>query len=171
SGQYPAHEELPLAGNLACYNVYLTADGGAMALGALEPKFWAAFCQCAGRPDWVARQFEPPPGQAALIAEVGAFFAARPRAEWEEFGRRGDCCLSPVLSPAEAAAHPLTRGRPRDDAFPVAADPPAVAAGDPSPAPALGRDTAAILRGLGLSDEKIKHLAEAGVVRLGEGRT
>ncbi|MHB8945563.1 MAG: CaiB/BaiF CoA transferase family protein, partial [Bacillota bacterium] len=45
SGHYPAHEELPLAGNLACYNVYLTADGGAMALGALEPKFWAAFCQ------------------------------------------------------------------------------------------------------------------------------
>lgn len=182
TGRYPAHQDLPLAGNLACYNVYNTADGGAMALGALEPKFWAAFCAAVGRPDWVARQFEPPPSQATLIGEVAALFALRPRAAWEEFGRRADSCLAPVLSPAEAVVHPLTHGRPLDDAFPVAMDPaggaeaaasttPGGLADAPAVAPALGHDTAPVLRALGYSDETIKALADVGVVRLGEERT
>ncbi len=177
TGRYPARDDLPLAGNLTCYNVYATADGGAMALGALEPKFWAAFCEGLGHPEWVPRQFEPSRGQAELTAEVAGVFTARTRAEWEEFARRHDCCLSPVLSPAEAVAHPLAAGRPAGDAFPVATDPPSgveeglsAAPDGLRPAPELGGDTADILRELGYSDENIGAWAEAGVVRIREGR-
>ena len=45
-----AIRDLPCTAN-ACYNVYETADGQWLALGALEPKFWTGFCERIGRPD------------------------------------------------------------------------------------------------------------------------
>ena len=43
-----------LSGGLPCYGVYETSDGGYMALGALEIKFWQAFCEAVARPDLIA---------------------------------------------------------------------------------------------------------------------
>jgi len=186
-GCHPAREDLPLAGNLACYNVYRTAEGGAVALGALEPKFWSAFCEGVGRPDWVARQFAPAPAQQALMAEVAAVFAARTRRDWEEFAGRCDCCLTPVLEPGEAETHPLTEGRPPDDVFPVATRPGKAAVKgiggigaaatmaassevSRDAAPELGQDTVAILQELGYPDENIRAWAEAGIIRAGRPR-
>src|SRR6185503_6980819 len=51
-------EPLPLTGALPCYGVYATRDGGALAIGALEPHFWARFCEAAERPDLVGAQYE-----------------------------------------------------------------------------------------------------------------
>lgn len=90
----------PLAGAaIACYRTYACADGH-VALGALEPKFWRAWCDGVERPDLLGAQGAGP--GSAELAEIEAIFAARTRDEWTAFGRTHDCCLEPVLSPAEA---------------------------------------------------------------------
>jgi len=63
-----------LAGRWACYRTYRTTDGRYVALGALEPKFWQAFCRAANRPDWIPQQHDQS-AQARLIAEVERLFA------------------------------------------------------------------------------------------------
>ncbi|MGH2898842.1 MAG: CaiB/BaiF CoA transferase family protein, partial [Solirubrobacteraceae bacterium] len=50
-GVVPRRGGLELAGGLACYRPYACADGGWVTLGALEPKFWQAWCRGAGRED------------------------------------------------------------------------------------------------------------------------
>lgn len=103
--------ELPTFGDHACYNVYATADGQQIALGALEYKFWETFCAAVGRPDLAARHRSSPGDQAALIADVRAIFLTRTREEWLRFFEVSDVCLSPVNSPAEAFADPHVAAR------------------------------------------------------------
>ncbi len=99
-----------LGGGAACYNIYRAADGGFVTLGALEAKFWAAFCRAVGRPQWIARRDESLP-QHDLIAEVSALFASRPRARWQALLDPVDCCFEAVLSAGEARDHPQIAGR------------------------------------------------------------
>ena len=99
-----------LNGGAACYQVYRTAEGRFITLGALEAKFWANFCRALGRADWIERQGEALP-QTALIAEVAAAIAARPLAEWEMLLAGVDCCYQAVLEPAEVAEDPQIRAR------------------------------------------------------------
>lgn len=98
-------------GGAAFYHVYATADGNHVVLGAVEPKFWQAFCVAAGRGEWVARQGEPLP-QTRLIADVGAFFAGLTLAQAVERFAGVDCCFSPVLDMAAAieSEHHANRG-------------------------------------------------------------
>ncbi len=99
-----------LSGGWACYGIYRCADGREVALGAIEPKFWAAFCAAAGHLDWVARQQEKLP-QQALKKEVAAFFGAEPRETILTRFAQADCCLSPVLDIASAAETPHAKAR------------------------------------------------------------
>ncbi len=99
-----------ISGGAACYQLYRTADGRFVALGALEEKFWAAFCTTVGRPDWIDRQGEALP-QRELIAELRALFAGRPRADWEALFADADCCFEAVLDAAEVADHPQVLAR------------------------------------------------------------
>ncbi|MDJ0968499.1 MAG: CoA transferase [Kiloniellales bacterium] len=100
-----------LNGGAACYGIYETADGRFVTLGALEPKFWAAFCEAVGRRDWIDRQAEPLP-QDDLIAEVAAFFERRSLAEWRAELDGIDCCWQPVLDAEDLLAdtHAMARG-------------------------------------------------------------
>jgi crotonobetainyl-CoA:carnitine CoA-transferase CaiB-like acyl-CoA transferase len=111
-GGHDALGELPTFGRHACYNVYRTADGERVALGALEPKFWASFCAAIDRRDLGARQLTDDADQEDLRAEVARVFAARTRAEWVAFFASHDVCLTPVNRPVEALADPhvLARG-------------------------------------------------------------
>ena len=86
-----------LSGGVPCYAVYRCADGGYMAVGALEGKFWKLCCTVLERPDWVSRQWDP-----ALRDEMAALFATRPRAAWDALFVAVDCCVTPVLTPEEA---------------------------------------------------------------------
>ncbi len=87
-GTVPKRGELELAGGLVCYLTYEAADGW-VSCGALEVKFWQAFCQAVGRPDLVEAQFERPGGPGwEKVAEV---FRSRTRAEWKAFNDRHDC--------------------------------------------------------------------------------
>jgi crotonobetainyl-CoA:carnitine CoA-transferase CaiB-like acyl-CoA transferase len=107
-GTVPKRGGLPLAGSLVCYRPYACSDGY-VTLGALEPKFWQAWCRGVGREDLVEKQFERPGSDAH--AEVERIFLERTRAEWTEFAAHNDCCLEPVLDLDEAMASDLVNAR------------------------------------------------------------
>ncbi|WP_437649570.1 CaiB/BaiF CoA transferase family protein [Sorangium sp. So ce362] len=161
----------PLTGGLAPYNTYLSKDGHAMALAALEPKFWVAFCDGAGiEPDLSA--LVPGPHQAGLKRKVAAVFGGRTRAEWEAFAAERDCCLEPVLDPRSAPADPHLASR--DLLFEIASPrgpipqlrTPVTPAGVAfAPAPRAGEHTRAVLRDAGFSDDEIDALIRAGAAR------
>lgn len=101
-----------LNGGAPCYDVYRTRDDRFIAVGALELKFWQTLCNALGHPDWAAQHWSL--GQAIggadaarLSAKLSARFRERTRDEWMALLEPLDCCVAPVLTPAEAAAHPL----------------------------------------------------------------
>jgi len=101
----PQPESTYLNGGAAYYRVYTTRDGRHVMLGAVEPKFWRAFCEAAGQPDWIPRQHETLP-QIALIRDLSARFAQLTLQECDVRFGTTDCCVSPVLDLAEAVAAP-----------------------------------------------------------------
>ncbi|MFQ6057474.1 MAG: CaiB/BaiF CoA transferase family protein [Anaerolineae bacterium] len=170
AGFMPGRGDWLLSGGVPCYNVYQTRDGSYMALGALEPKFWAAFCQGVGREDLIPRQFD-----AQATAEMQAIFRGRTREAWVAFAQEVDCCLEPVLGLDEVFAHPQVAqremrvqvehprlGRMAQLGLPLkfSATPGSIR----SPAPRLGEHTAEILESLGYEQGEIQALREAGVV-------
>ena len=76
-GNVPRRGDLPLAGSLVCYRPYECSDGW-VSLGALEPKFWQAFCRGVEREDLIPRQFEGP-GQRGPPRRAGDLRRAHPR--------------------------------------------------------------------------------------------
>ncbi len=97
-------------GGAAFYNIYRTADGRFVTLGALEEKFWRNFCTAVGRPDWGERQWEPRP-QTGLIEEVAAFVRARTLDEMNALLEGVDCCYEPVHRLEDVPDHPHVRAR------------------------------------------------------------
>src|SRR5215212_10301601 len=81
-GQLPRRGGLELAGGLVCYRPYACRDGW-VTLGALEPKFWQAWCRGVGREELVEKQFERPGSEAH--AEVERIFLERTRDQWQSF--------------------------------------------------------------------------------------
>ncbi len=108
-GRRPTRGRGPLAGGAPYYAIYETADGRHMALGALEPKFWATFCTVVGRPEWAERQHEDPPDR--LAADLRALFGSRSQAEWIETIGEADACCTPVLDWDETWADPHVDAR------------------------------------------------------------
>src|SRR4051812_48264516 len=89
------------------YDVYETADGGHMAVGALEPQFYAQLLDRLGLTD-----VGPPRDDAgrlrALLTET---FRSRTRDEWTAVFEGSDACVAPVLSYTEAREHPHLKAR------------------------------------------------------------
>lgn len=142
-----ASGELPVFGAHACYNVYQTRDGEYVALGALEPKFWTAFCRAVGRDDLVTRQTGDDQGE--VLAEVRRIFASKSRDEWLLFFDGHDVALTPVNHPAEALADPHVTMRGavvRGHNLRAVRPPFTRIVADLSPAPALGAHTSEVLR-------------------------
>lgn len=173
-GRAQRRGEPELAGSLICYRPYRCADGW-VALGALEPKFWAAWCRGVGREDLIERQFDRPGSDAHR--EVEAVFAARTRAEWQEFASEHDCCLEPVMELDEALSSELVRER----EMVVELDQPGASRpvrllgapvklsrtpADPNrlPGPELGEHTDAVLADLGYGPEQVEALKASGAV-------
>jgi alpha-methylacyl-CoA racemase len=173
-GSVPHRGGLPLAGSLICYRPYECADGW-VALGALEPKFWQAWCRGVGREDLIERQFEGPGSDAH--EQVVEIFKARTRAQWQEFAAQHDCCLEPVLELDEALDSELVRAR----EMVVTLAQPGVAGGvrqlgipvklarTPGeharlPGPGLGEHTEQVLAEAGYSPDEIAALLASGAV-------
>jgi alpha-methylacyl-CoA racemase len=168
----PRRGDLELAGSLACYRPYACADGW-VTLGALEPKFWQAWCRGVGREDLVEQQFARPGSDAHR--EVEAIFGARTREEWRAFASEHDCCLEPVLELDEALDSELVRAR----EMVVELDQPGAqrpvrllgvpvklsrTPGDANraPGPGLGEHTREVLAALGYDDQQIAAMLESG---------
>ena len=107
-GEAPRRGGIELAGRLICYRPYACKDGW-VTLGALEPKFWQAWCGGVDREDLIEKQFEAPGSDAH--AEVERIFLERTREEWREFASLHDCCLEPLLELDEALDSELVRAR------------------------------------------------------------
>jgi crotonobetainyl-CoA:carnitine CoA-transferase CaiB-like acyl-CoA transferase len=163
-----------LNGGAACYGVYRTKDGRFVALGALEPRFFAGFCGAVGRPDLTERQLDD--GGRGPREELEAIFAARTREEWEAFAAAHDVCVAPVLEGDEPRRDPqLVHRRAflevetpwEGRAVPGVATPvrlAGAAAPPPRPAPRLGEHGDAVLGEAGFSAEEIAALRASGVV-------
>jgi alpha-methylacyl-CoA racemase len=106
----PQRASTYLNGGAAYYRIYETRDGRHVMLGAIEPKFWAAFCMAAGRPDWVGRQSEPIP-QRELIADVASQIRTMSLEMCLAAFDSVDCCFSAVLDLGEALNSPHHRSR------------------------------------------------------------
>lgn len=111
TGQAPPRGSDMLSGGIANYNIYETSDGQHMALGALEPKFWAAFCTAADAPELIPVGLQPGEKGVEGRRKTAALFATRTRDEWTALGEQADCCLFPVLSPDEALQDNHLRAR------------------------------------------------------------
>ncbi|GAA0654842.1 CaiB/BaiF CoA-transferase family protein [Kitasatospora atroaurantiaca] len=99
-----------LDGGAPWYSVYRTADGGHMAVGALEPQFYAEFAKLLGLGEDAPGQYDTA-RWPELRAEIAARFATRTRAEWTELFEGTDACTSPVLTLGEAADHEHLKAR------------------------------------------------------------
>ena len=161
-----------LDGAAPFYRAYRCADGGHVAVGCLEPQFYAAFLDVLGldadplfadqhdRSSW--------PAMGERLEEV---FEARPRDAWVAVFAGRDACVAPVLGLAEAALHPHNAARGTYVVDEAGAIQPGVAPrflATPSPAPTpastVGADTDHVLRELGIDDAGLAELRERGVV-------
>ncbi|MGW1465931.1 CaiB/BaiF CoA transferase family protein [Streptomyces sp. NPDC002308] len=100
-----------LDGGCPFYGVYETADGGWMAVGALEPQFYAEFVALLGLDGAALPDRADPHNWPALRAEFTTRFRTAGREEWTAVFEGTDACVAPVLSLREAARHPHLTGR------------------------------------------------------------
>jgi alpha-methylacyl-CoA racemase len=139
-----------LDGGAPFYAVYATADGRHMAVGALEPKFYAEFLARLGLDEDPARQHDRN-GWAALRGRIAGAFATRTQAEWTQVFSGSDACVAPVLGLREAADHPHMAARgtfvSRDGVLQPAPAPrfSATQAAPVAPPPAPGQDDPAAI--------------------------
>jgi crotonobetainyl-CoA:carnitine CoA-transferase CaiB-like acyl-CoA transferase len=164
-GVVPQRGGLVLAGSLICYRPYACADGY-VSLGALEPKFWQAWCRGVGREDLIEHQFQPPGSDPH--AEVERIFLERTRDDWTAFAAEHDCCLEPVLDIDEALDSELVRAREmvveldqpgakepiRQLGVPVKLS--RTPGGVHAPAPMLGENTREVLEALGYDADALE---------------
>jgi alpha-methylacyl-CoA racemase len=95
-----------LDGGAPFYDTYRTADGRHMAVGALEPKFYAELLARLGLdPAGLPAQYDRS-GWPVLRAALAAAFGARTQAEWTAAFDGSDACVAPVVSPPTAAKVP-----------------------------------------------------------------
>jgi crotonobetainyl-CoA:carnitine CoA-transferase CaiB-like acyl-CoA transferase len=170
-GETPVRGADVLTGGIAAYDTYLTKDGEAVALAALEPKFLARFSAGAGI-EGADMALVPGPHQAELKARFAHAFASRTRAEWEAFGAEHDCCLEPVLRPEEVFADPQIAARAVFFGGGSGGEPPRYFRTPVTPrdtdateAPGVGEHTDEILREAGFAEAEIAELRRSKIVR------
>jgi crotonobetainyl-CoA:carnitine CoA-transferase CaiB-like acyl-CoA transferase len=164
-GARPTRGAETLNGALACYGVYRCKDDRFLSVGALEPKFYLAFCQAIGRAGSIAEIAGDAAVQEKVRAEIAGILATRTRDEWLPILAKHDCCCEPVLELDELADHPqhVARGV----FFTIdggAAGPimqlrtPVGAPAKPTAPPKLGEQSRAVLADYGFSADDIASL-------------
>jgi crotonobetainyl-CoA:carnitine CoA-transferase CaiB-like acyl-CoA transferase len=174
-GSVPQAERTLLTGGAACYRVYTTADGRQIAVGALEHKFWKAFCAAVGLDEladrhWLFGERPGSPEAHETIARVAARIAQRTCDDWLRLLDEVDACVTPVLTPAAALAHPhhAARGLVHRRGAVTEVGPLAQIGDTPwqdRPAPRCGEHTQAVLAGFGFLESEIEQLLASGAVR------
>ncbi len=88
------------------YDAYETADGGWLAVGAIEPQFYAQLLEGLGLEGAALPDQHDRDGWPTLRARFREVIATRTRDEWEGVFTDRDACVAPALSPTEAPSHP-----------------------------------------------------------------
>src|SRR5882724_12937733 len=159
-----------LGGGLPCYNVYRTRDGGWMAVGALERKFWETLCDILGCPDLKGKHIVYGEEAKPVKERIAAAFASRTQREWSEVFARADCCVSPILPIDEALANEQLRARGMvivGEGLTQLAPPLKFSEFEFAivrPAPRSGEHTEEVLREAGFRDAEITALRSDGVI-------
>jgi alpha-methylacyl-CoA racemase len=179
TGAPVGHGDNIITGRYACYGTYQASDGGWLAVGAIEPKFFANLCRLLGCEQWTGHQLDDEV-QDKIRQDFAAAFATRDRASWVADLAGADTCVAPVLTVEElvedeqfgarhaivdAVAAPVDGGAPTRfrQVGPVLAgmvvpsDP--IDVGDPSRS-----DTDRLLAAAGLTPEHVAGLRARGVV-------
>jgi alpha-methylacyl-CoA racemase len=127
-----------LDGAAPFYGTYRCADGGSMAVGAIEPQFYALLLEGLGLDAADLPDRDDRATWASLRERFAEVFATRPRAHWEQVFGGTDACVTPVLTFAEAPSHPHVAARSSlvatADGHVVGGAAPRLSAGDPVPA-------------------------------------
>ncbi len=129
----------------ACYTLYETADHQWLALGALEPKFWRAFCERIGRADLIPLQHTAGAEGERVLHEIRAVMQTRTLDDWLSHFSGVDACLTRVAPHAMAGENTSARG-------------------GVATAPALGVDTDAVLDAAGFDAARRQLLRRSGVI-------
>lgn len=156
----------PLAGGLAGYGVYKTADGY-ITVGAMEPHFFEGLCQLMNRPDFIDRQLEGPESQEEMRSVFQGLFLKHSTEEWLERLRARDVCCGPLNNLKELCEDPQIQAR---ETLPMNGDTAkmenaqvglpwkfsSLQATIRLPPPKLGEHNREILKEIGLSDSEIQ---------------
>jgi alpha-methylacyl-CoA racemase len=143
-----------LDGGAPFYDTYACADGKFVAVGAIEPQFYARLLELGGADaaalprQWNRQQWP------ALKAGFTALFATRTRDDWCRLLEGSDACFAPVLDMAEAPLHPHNAAR----ATFVEVD----GVTQPAPAPRFSRTPPATPQPAGPADDGAAILADWG---------
>ncbi|HEX6236313.1 MAG TPA: CaiB/BaiF CoA-transferase family protein [Acidimicrobiales bacterium] len=173
TGEVPEPGHHMLTGRYACYDVYGTRDGRWIAVGAIEPVFWANLCRALDLERWIDHQTDDDV-QEAIRADLRTAFARRDRDEWVALLGDADTCVAPVNDIPAVVSDPqhVSRG-----AFVRASHPeqgtfrqlgPVLAGASRRDGyqlrPASASDTAQLLASAGVPAEEIDALAADGVI-------
>ncbi len=153
----PSGMELLLGGRLPCYRIYRCGQDGEIAVGALEPKFWAGFVRMLGRDDLAPYAMDPGEDGRRTIVEIEGVLSTRPRAHWLARAEELALPVSAVRSLDEARTDPVyglpgvleTIEMPGHEQLRAPRSILDVGGPPPRRVPALGEHTPAVLREFG----------------------
>jgi alpha-methylacyl-CoA racemase len=166
----PERASNTLDGAAPFYGTYTTADGGHMAVGALEPQFFAELLRVLDLDPVTMPAQSDRAGWSRLRQGIAEKFASKTRDEWTAIFETTDACVAPVLGMDEAPLHPHNLARSTfvsiDDVLQPSPAPrfSQTSPGLPSPPPYPGEHTDAIVLSLGYSRDDLGMLRRSRVV-------
>ena len=172
--QLPRRSDMMLSHRYACYNVYETADGRYLSVGAVERRFWKNLCDCLDLPEYIDLQYDDD-RRMEIIDTLRSIFYQKTLDQWEgELGNL-DICWSRIQNMDEVLADPLFKEREMIVDMTDRDGNPLPQLGIPvklsqtpgtvrTPPVGFGESTAAVLRAIGYSDEDIADFQNNGVV-------
>src|SRR4051794_7998647 len=101
TGKFPGPGELRLVGGSPRYQLYPAKDGKLVACGALEQKFWLAFCNTIGLQAPLMNDAADPDATKSAITRI---IAAETAAHWQPKFAAADCCVT-IMASLEEALH------------------------------------------------------------------
>ncbi len=159
-----------LDGGASFYATYACRDGKFVAIGPIEPHFYAEFLARAGIDDPDLASHHDPSAWPQQRAKLATIFRTRTRAEWCALLEGTDACVAPVLDMDEAPDHPHNRARNTfvtvDDVIQPAPAPrlSRTPAAIQAPPPLPGADTEVVLQEWGFSEAEVDALRAAGAI-------
>jgi alpha-methylacyl-CoA racemase len=110
TGTVPGPGHYVLTGRYACYDTYECADGGWVAVGAIEPHFYSNLCRLLRCEQWIDHQLDDEV-QDQIRSDFRAAFARRDRDEWVADLAPADTCVAPVYTVPELVDDPQVQAR------------------------------------------------------------